>query len=219
MAVAAGAAADESRSRIRENLASPSPPLWPVVCLIWWDDVHAACKAFNGVRDDCGIGRTNFNRSIQRDQLGARGLVNLVDKPGNELTEGFAFDDTRHRSQESNAHRGPEFSRSMRTEKAEQWHSANAAKRKPGRREWQLVQNWMCRTVRRPRVLALAAEHRGNLKMPVDHDRQRRLLHCGSLDRAYEDAAFDATHDSSSRGEHRYPASHQTQAEQSSLPS
>ena len=36
----------------------------------------------------------------------------------------------------------------------------------------------------------------------------------GSLDRAYEDAAFDAMHDSSARGEHRYPASHQTPAEQ-----
>jgi hypothetical protein len=35
-----------------------------------------------------------------------------------------------------------------------------------------------------------------------------------SLDRADRRAAFDAAHDSSARGEHRYPASHQTTAEQ-----
>ena len=35
-----------------------------------------------------------------------------------------------------------------------------------------------------------------------------------SLDRAAEDAALDATHESSARGEHRYPAEHQTKAQQ-----
>jgi hypothetical protein len=35
-----------------------------------------------------------------------------------------------------------------------------------------------------------------------------------SIERADKRAAFDATHDSSARGEHRYPASHQTEAEQ-----
>jgi hypothetical protein len=36
----------------------------------------------------------------------------------------------------------------------------------------------------------------------------------GSLERAGKRAALDATHDSSARGEHRYPDSHQTQGEQ-----
>jgi hypothetical protein len=35
-----------------------------------------------------------------------------------------------------------------------------------------------------------------------------------SVERADKRAAFDATHDSSARGEHRYPASNQTEAEQ-----
>ena len=35
-----------------------------------------------------------------------------------------------------------------------------------------------------------------------------------SVERAGRRAAFDATHDSSARGEHRYPDSHQTEAEQ-----
>lgn len=35
-----------------------------------------------------------------------------------------------------------------------------------------------------------------------------------SAERAGARAAFDATHDSSARGEHRYPDSHQTGAEQ-----
>ena len=34
-----------------------------------------------------------------------------------------------------------------------------------------------------------------------------------NLERADKRAAFDATHDSSARGEHRYPAAHQTEAE------
>jgi hypothetical protein len=35
-----------------------------------------------------------------------------------------------------------------------------------------------------------------------------------TVERAGRRAAFDATHDSSARGEHRYPDSHQTEAEQ-----
>ena len=35
-----------------------------------------------------------------------------------------------------------------------------------------------------------------------------------SVERAGRRAAFDGTHDSSARGEHRYPDSHQTEAEQ-----
>lgn len=35
-----------------------------------------------------------------------------------------------------------------------------------------------------------------------------------SVERAERRAAFDATYDSSARGEHRYPDSHQTEAEQ-----
>jgi hypothetical protein len=35
-----------------------------------------------------------------------------------------------------------------------------------------------------------------------------------SVERAERRAAFDATHDSSARGDHRYPDSHQTGAEQ-----
>lgn len=40
-------------------------------------------------------------------------------------------------------------------------------------------------------------------------ERQRQ----GSVERAGRRAALDATHDSSARGEHRYPDSHQTEAE------
>ena len=35
-----------------------------------------------------------------------------------------------------------------------------------------------------------------------------------SIERTARRAAFDASHDSSARGEHRYPDSHQTEAEQ-----
>ena len=35
-----------------------------------------------------------------------------------------------------------------------------------------------------------------------------------SVERAGRNAAFDATHDSSARGEHRYPDAQQTEAEQ-----
>jgi hypothetical protein len=44
--------------------------------------------------------------------------------------------------------------------------------------------------------------------LAAETERERRLDHADEL------AAFDATHDSSARGEHRYPAAHQTEAQQ-----
>lgn len=49
---------------------------------------------------------------------------------------------------------------------------------------------------------------------PTDQGLAAEIERERSRDRDGELAAFDATHDSSARGEHRYPASHQTKAQQ-----
>jgi hypothetical protein len=49
---------------------------------------------------------------------------------------------------------------------------------------------------------------------PSDEGRTAETQRAESAERASRRAAFDATHDSSARGEHRYPDAHQTDAEQ-----
>jgi len=49
---------------------------------------------------------------------------------------------------------------------------------------------------------------------PSDRGLMAETQRQDSVGRARRRAAFDATHDSSARGEHRYPDSHQTEAEQ-----
>jgi hypothetical protein len=49
---------------------------------------------------------------------------------------------------------------------------------------------------------------------PSDRGLKAETQRQESVERAARRAAFDTTHDSSARGEHRYPDTHQTEAEQ-----
>jgi hypothetical protein len=50
--------------------------------------------------------------------------------------------------------------------------------------------------------------------VPSDRDAKADTQREESRDRAAKQAAFDTSHDSSARGEHRYPDAHQTEEEQ-----
>jgi hypothetical protein len=50
--------------------------------------------------------------------------------------------------------------------------------------------------------------------VPSDRELKADTQREESRDRAARQAAFDTTHDSSARGEHRYPDAHQTEGEQ-----
>jgi hypothetical protein len=61
---------------------------------------------------------------------------------------------------------------------------------------------------------ALAGWDNEGGSVPSDRELKIETEREDSSDRAAKQSAFDTTHDSSARGEHRYPDAHQTEGEQ-----
>ena len=76
-----------------------------IVCLVRRNHNHTARQSFkiNVVRDSW-IGRAHFDGRLQRDQLLAELVRDVVDEAGNELAQWAAFDDAFKSSHDSDPH-------------------------------------------------------------------------------------------------------------------